>query len=95
MMKHWYITLMLILVLSVTFSDLTNILAMIYLYSNNMLITFHVPIPDERQALHSIMKDLVALQMTRRQPVLSYDSGKAKTPVPVNRQVRANVSTDL
>lgn len=32
------------------------------------------------------MKDLVALQMTRRQPVLSYDSGKAKTPVPVNRQ---------
>uniref|UniRef100_A0A3P9M5P6 Mitogen-activated protein kinase kinase kinase 3 n=1 Tax=Oryzias latipes TaxID=8090 RepID=A0A3P9M5P6_ORYLA len=42
---------------------------------------------DERQALHSIMKDLVALQMTRRQPVLSYDSGKPKTPTQVNRQV--------
>ncbi|CAL8288203.1 unnamed protein product [Boreogadus saida] len=35
---------------------------------------------DERQALHSIMKDLVALQMTRRQP--SYDTGKPKTPGP-------------
>ncbi len=34
------------------------------------------------------MKDLVALQMTRRQPVLSYDSGKPKTPAQVNRQVR-------
>uniref|UniRef100_A0A672HBY4 Mitogen-activated protein kinase kinase kinase 3 n=1 Tax=Salarias fasciatus TaxID=181472 RepID=A0A672HBY4_SALFA len=32
------------------------------------------------------MKDLVALQMTRRQPVLSYDSGKAKTAAPTNRQ---------
>uniref|UniRef100_A0A8D0A107 Mitogen-activated protein kinase kinase kinase 3 n=1 Tax=Sander lucioperca TaxID=283035 RepID=A0A8D0A107_SANLU len=32
------------------------------------------------------MKDLVALQMTRRQPVLSYDSGKPKTPAPTNRQ---------
>uniref|UniRef100_A0A8C7X9S2 Mitogen-activated protein kinase kinase kinase 3 n=1 Tax=Oryzias sinensis TaxID=183150 RepID=A0A8C7X9S2_9TELE len=32
------------------------------------------------------MKDLVALQMTRRQPVLSYDSGKPKTPTQVNRQ---------
>uniref|UniRef100_A0A3Q0RGJ4 Mitogen-activated protein kinase kinase kinase 3 n=1 Tax=Amphilophus citrinellus TaxID=61819 RepID=A0A3Q0RGJ4_AMPCI len=43
---------------------------------------------DERQALHSIMKDLVALQMTRRQPVLSYDSGKPKTPAQANRQVQ-------
>uniref|UniRef100_A0A672HCE2 Protein kinase domain-containing protein n=1 Tax=Salarias fasciatus TaxID=181472 RepID=A0A672HCE2_SALFA len=34
------------------------------------------------------MKDLVALQMTRRQPVLSYDSGKAKTAAPTNRQVK-------
>ncbi|KAE8283488.1 Mitogen-activated protein kinase kinase kinase 3 [Larimichthys crocea] len=41
---------------------------------------------NERQALHSIMKDLVALQMTRRQPVLSYDSGKPKTPAQANRQ---------
>ncbi|XP_044037711.1 mitogen-activated protein kinase kinase kinase 3 isoform X2 [Siniperca chuatsi] len=41
---------------------------------------------NERQALHSIMKDLVALQMTRRQPVLSYDSGKPKTPSQANRQ---------
>uniref|UniRef100_A0A8P4GI43 Mitogen-activated protein kinase kinase kinase 3 n=1 Tax=Dicentrarchus labrax TaxID=13489 RepID=A0A8P4GI43_DICLA len=32
------------------------------------------------------MKDLVALQMTRRQPVLSYDSGKPKTPAQANRQ---------
>uniref|UniRef100_A0A3Q2CUJ6 Mitogen-activated protein kinase kinase kinase 3 n=1 Tax=Cyprinodon variegatus TaxID=28743 RepID=A0A3Q2CUJ6_CYPVA len=39
------------------------------------------------QALHSIMKDLVALQMTRRQPVFSYDSGKPKTLAQVNRQV--------
>uniref|UniRef100_A0A3P8R587 Mitogen-activated protein kinase kinase kinase 3 n=1 Tax=Astatotilapia calliptera TaxID=8154 RepID=A0A3P8R587_ASTCA len=43
---------------------------------------------DERQALHSIMKDLVALQMTRRQPVLSHDSGKPKTPAQANRQVQ-------
>ncbi|KAG7272648.1 hypothetical protein CRUP_008476 [Coryphaenoides rupestris] len=36
---------------------------------------------NERQALHSIMKDLVALQMTRRQPGSSpYDPGKPKTP---------------
>uniref|UniRef100_A0A3B4A3L4 Uncharacterized protein n=1 Tax=Periophthalmus magnuspinnatus TaxID=409849 RepID=A0A3B4A3L4_9GOBI len=38
------------------------------------------------QALHSIMKDLVALQMTRRQPILSYDVGKPKPSAPVNRQ---------
>lgn len=41
---------------------------------------------NERQALHSIMKDLVALQMTRRQPVLSYDSSKPKAPAQANRQ---------
>ncbi|XP_037834616.1 mitogen-activated protein kinase kinase kinase 3 [Kryptolebias marmoratus] len=42
---------------------------------------------NERQALHSIMKDLVALQMTRRQPVFSYDSGKPKTAAAqANRQ---------
>ena len=40
--------------------------------------TFFTLCVDERQALHSIMKDLVALQMTRRQP--SYDTGKPKTP---------------
>uniref|UniRef100_A0A3B3CKV7 Mitogen-activated protein kinase kinase kinase 3 n=1 Tax=Oryzias melastigma TaxID=30732 RepID=A0A3B3CKV7_ORYME len=33
------------------------------------------------------MKDLVALQMTRRQPVMSYDSGKPKTLTQANRQV--------
>ena len=43
---------------------------------------------DERQALHSIMKDLVALQMTRRQPLLPYDNGKPKTPAQANRQVQ-------
>ncbi|KAF3846093.1 hypothetical protein F7725_003171 [Dissostichus mawsoni] len=32
------------------------------------------------------MKDLVALQMTRRQPVLSYDSNKPKIPAQANRQ---------
>ncbi|KTF73770.1 hypothetical protein cypCar_00016571 [Cyprinus carpio] len=32
----------------------------------------------ERQALHSIMKDLVALQMTRRQPASTYDTAKPK-----------------
>lgn len=41
---------------------------------------------NERQALHSIMKDLVALQMTRRQPILPFDNCKAKSPAPVNRQ---------
>uniref|UniRef100_A0A8C6TV14 Mitogen-activated protein kinase kinase kinase 3 n=1 Tax=Neogobius melanostomus TaxID=47308 RepID=A0A8C6TV14_9GOBI len=43
------------------------------------------------QALHSIMKDLVALQMTRRQPILSYDNCKTKSPAPVNRQVRVKL----
>ncbi|XP_073696719.1 mitogen-activated protein kinase kinase kinase 3 [Garra rufa] len=33
---------------------------------------------NERQALHSIMKDLVALQMTRRQPTSTYDTAKPK-----------------
>ncbi|XP_037544534.1 mitogen-activated protein kinase kinase kinase 3 [Nematolebias whitei] len=42
---------------------------------------------NERQALHSIMKDLVALQMTRRQPVFSYDGGgKPKTAAQANRK---------
>ncbi|KAJ8284324.1 hypothetical protein COCON_G00031740 [Conger conger] len=41
---------------------------------------------NERQALHSIMKDLVALQMTRRQPLPGYDVGKPKTASPPNRQ---------
>nr|XP_057904461.1 mitogen-activated protein kinase kinase kinase 3 isoform X2 [Doryrhamphus excisus] len=41
---------------------------------------------NERQALHSIMKDLVALQMTRRQPVLPYDGGKLKAATQANRQ---------
>uniref|UniRef100_A0A7N6AYI1 Mitogen-activated protein kinase kinase kinase 3 n=1 Tax=Anabas testudineus TaxID=64144 RepID=A0A7N6AYI1_ANATE len=41
---------------------------------------------NERQALHSIMKDLVALQMTRRQPVLPFDCGKPKTQAQTNRQ---------
>uniref|UniRef100_A0A671YEU5 Mitogen-activated protein kinase kinase kinase 3 n=1 Tax=Sparus aurata TaxID=8175 RepID=A0A671YEU5_SPAAU len=34
------------------------------------------------------MKDLVALQMTRRQPVLPFDSGKPKALAQANRQVR-------
>ncbi|TRY98966.1 hypothetical protein DNTS_001234 [Danionella cerebrum] len=47
---------------------------------------FHTYLPqDERQALHSIMKDLVALQMTRRQPTSSYDMVKTK---PVNSSNR-------
>ncbi|XP_058626769.1 mitogen-activated protein kinase kinase kinase 3 isoform X1 [Onychostoma macrolepis] len=33
---------------------------------------------NERQALHSIMKDLVALQMTRRQSASTYDTAKPK-----------------
>ncbi|KAM4597722.1 mitogen-activated protein kinase kinase kinase 3 [Polymixia lowei] len=50
---------------------------------------------NERQALHSIMKDLVALQMTRRQPVPSYDTGKPKTPAQANRLVQyPRTSTD-
>ncbi|XP_041940800.1 mitogen-activated protein kinase kinase kinase 3 isoform X1 [Alosa sapidissima] len=39
---------------------------------------------NERQALHSIMKDLVALQMTRRQP--SFEAPKPKPVGPPNRQ---------
>ncbi|XP_028311414.1 mitogen-activated protein kinase kinase kinase 3 isoform X2 [Gouania willdenowi] len=46
----------------------------------------HIIIMNERQALHSIMKDLVALHMTRHQPLLSYDSGKPKIPTQANRQ---------
>ncbi|RXN31777.1 mitogen-activated kinase kinase kinase 3 [Labeo rohita] len=43
------------------------------------LSKFHTYLPqDERQALHSIMKDLVALQMTRRQPASTYDTAKPK-----------------
>ncbi|KPP66167.1 mitogen-activated protein kinase kinase kinase 3-like [Scleropages formosus] len=41
---------------------------------------------DERQALHSIMKDLVALQMTRRQVQPSFDTGKTKPVSSANRQ---------
>ncbi|KAI1896392.1 hypothetical protein AGOR_G00094310 [Albula goreensis] len=41
---------------------------------------------NERQALHSIMKDLVALQMTRRQPLPGYDMSRPKTASPTNRQ---------
>ncbi|XP_030649544.1 mitogen-activated protein kinase kinase kinase 3 [Chanos chanos] len=41
---------------------------------------------NERQALHSIMKDLVALQMTRRQPVSPYDTAKPKPASTANRQ---------
>ncbi|KAG7459766.1 hypothetical protein MATL_G00214220 [Megalops atlanticus] len=41
---------------------------------------------DERQALHSIMKDLVALQMTRRQPVVSHDTGQPKAATSPSRQ---------
>lgn len=36
------------------------------------------------------MKDLVALQMTRRQPLAPYDSSKAKSPAQANRQVRSS-----
>uniref|UniRef100_A0A8C6KCH2 Mitogen-activated protein kinase kinase kinase 3 n=1 Tax=Nothobranchius furzeri TaxID=105023 RepID=A0A8C6KCH2_NOTFU len=35
------------------------------------------------------MKDLVALQMTRRQPVFSYDSSKPKAPAQASRQTKA------
>lgn len=41
---------------------------------------------NERQALHSIMKDLVALQMTRRQPLVAYDNCKTKPSANLSRQ---------
>ncbi|XP_015217432.2 mitogen-activated protein kinase kinase kinase 3 isoform X1 [Lepisosteus oculatus] len=41
---------------------------------------------DERQALHSIMKDLVALQMSRRQALSGYEMGKSKASSQSNRQ---------
>ncbi|KAG7334718.1 hypothetical protein KOW79_001314 [Hemibagrus wyckioides] len=47
---------------------------------------------NERQALHSIMKDLVALQMTRRQPVPAYDMAKSK---PANTASMANRQDDV
>ncbi|KAL6476627.1 hypothetical protein MHYP_G00151260 [Metynnis hypsauchen] len=47
---------------------------------------------NERQALHSIMKDLVALQMTRRQPMSTYDTAKAK---PVNTASTTNRQDDV
>ncbi|KAK3552555.1 hypothetical protein QTP86_014852 [Hemibagrus guttatus] len=47
---------------------------------------------NERQALHSIMKDLVALQMTRRQPVPAYDMAKSK---PANAASMANRQDDV
>ncbi|XP_077398233.1 mitogen-activated protein kinase kinase kinase 3 [Festucalex cinctus] len=52
---------------------------------------------NERQALHSIMKDLVALQMTRRQPVVPYDSsgGKLKTPAQAHRQVDVRIKFEF
>ncbi|GAA6084869.1 mitogen-activated protein kinase kinase kinase 3 [Tachysurus ichikawai] len=50
------------------------------------------PSLNERQALHSIMKDLVALQMTRRQPVPAYDMAKTK---PANTTSMANRQDDV
>ncbi|KAM8824806.1 mitogen-activated protein kinase kinase kinase 3 [Synchiropus picturatus] len=50
---------------------------------------------NDRQALHSIMKDLVALQMTRRQPVLPYDCSKPKMPAPVSRQDNVRVKFEF
>ncbi|KAG1967961.1 mitogen-activated protein kinase kinase kinase 3 [Pimephales promelas] len=47
---------------------------------------------NERQALHSIMKDLVALQMTRRQPASNYDTAK---PKPVNTASSSNRMEDV
>ncbi|XP_011602590.2 mitogen-activated protein kinase kinase kinase 3 isoform X1 [Takifugu rubripes] len=50
---------------------------------------------NERQALHSIMKDLVALQMTRRQPVAPYDSSKPKSATQANRQDDVRIKFEL
>ncbi|XP_049601182.1 mitogen-activated protein kinase kinase kinase 3 isoform X2 [Syngnathus scovelli] len=52
---------------------------------------------NERQALHSIMKDLVALQMTRRQPILPYDGGgsKLKTPAQPTRQENIRIKFEF
>ncbi|XP_065133865.1 mitogen-activated protein kinase kinase kinase 3 [Paramisgurnus dabryanus] len=47
---------------------------------------------NERQALHSIMKDLVALQMTRRQPSTTYDTAK---PKPVSTAGSSNRMDDV
>ncbi|XP_041087475.1 mitogen-activated protein kinase kinase kinase 3 [Polyodon spathula] len=41
---------------------------------------------DEQEALHSIMKDLVALQMGRRHRLSGYDSVKSKAPSHSNKQ---------
>ncbi|RXM32583.1 Mitogen-activated protein kinase kinase kinase 3 [Acipenser ruthenus] len=50
---------------------------------------------DEQQALHSIMKDLVALQMGRRHRLSGYDSVKSKAPSHSNKQSEVRIKFEL
>lgn len=56
-------------------------------HSGNLLLKF-LCITDEQEALKSIMKDLVALQMGRRHRLPGYDTMKNKDTAH-NKQVRA------
>ncbi|XP_041123029.1 mitogen-activated protein kinase kinase kinase 3-like [Polyodon spathula] len=50
---------------------------------------------DEQEALHSIMKDLVALQMGRRHRLSGYDSVKSKAPSHSNKQSDVRIKFEL
>lgn len=59
-------------------------------HSDNLLLKF-LWITDEQEALKSIMKDLVALQMGRRHRLPGYDTMKNKDTAHSNRQVMGQV----
>lgn len=55
-------------------------------HPGNLLLKF-LCIADEQEALKSIMKDLVALQMSRRHRLTGYDTMKNKDTAHSNKQV--------
>lgn len=48
---------------------------------------------DEQEALNSIMKDLVALQMSRRHRLTGFDTMKNKDTTHSNKQKKHNASS--
>ncbi|KAI1230412.1 hypothetical protein IHE44_0010399 [Lamprotornis superbus] len=61
-------------------------------HPDNLLLKF-LCITDEQEALKSIMKDLVALQMGRRHRLPGYDTMKNKDPAHSNKQKKHNASS--
>lgn len=55
-------------------------------HSGNSLLKFS-SMADEQEALNSIMKDLVALQMSRRHRLTGFDTMKNKDTAHSNKQV--------